>query len=74
VDTALDRSTDPLLVEFLTIAYLAFRLGQTLMVAGRMQDWPAEAQRLDAKAKAYARKLGPLLTPGTPEAAESFSR
>jgi hypothetical protein len=58
VGHAAGREVDPELHEFFTLVYLAFRLGQVKLAAESAGAWPGEAARLDARAAAYAQRLG----------------
>ncbi|WP_129790736.1 hypothetical protein [Sphingosinicella sp. CPCC 101087] len=57
VGRAAGRKVDPELCEFLTLAYLAFRMGQVKLAAESAGAWPGEMVRLDARAAGYAHRL-----------------
>lgn len=55
------RVVDPELLEFLTLAYLAFRLGQTVLGAEMKSSCTADRQRLRARQAAFEARLRSLL-------------
>jgi hypothetical protein len=55
------RAVDPELLEFLTLAYLAFRLGQTALGAELESVCAADRRRLGARQAAYEARLSSLL-------------
>jgi hypothetical protein len=61
VGRAAGRPAHPGLIEFLRPCYLAFRIGQATLAAASLAGWPAESDRLNARADAYARQLDRLL-------------
>lgn len=57
------RPVDPELLQFVTIAYSAFRLGQTKLSIDMLAGDPAEQQRIAAVSARYERRLRELLLP-----------
>jgi hypothetical protein len=65
------RPLDPELLQFMTLAYLSFRLGQAKLSAEMSAGDPAERRRLDALAVRYRKRLEnrlqPFPAPATPQ-------
>lgn len=61
VGRASDRTVDPGLLEFMTTAYAAFRLGQASLSTDMARGDPAEQRRIAAACERYERRLRRLL-------------
>ena len=67
------RPLDLELLQFMTLAYLSFRLGQATLSSEMSAGDPAERRRLDALAGQYRKRLEASLQPGPAPATQQKS-